>query len=91
VKLAPQSIPYRAFQRVVGIVVLLFFLASANEWGLLLGGAAAAALLLVSVGYEVAYYRRFEYELTDDTLDISSGVISRENGRSPTSGSRTST
>ena len=82
-KLAPQSIPYRAFQRVIGIVVLLFFLASANEWGLLLGGAAAAALLLVSVGYEVAYYRRFDYELTDDTLDISSGVISRREREIP--------
>ncbi|MBP1922070.1 putative membrane protein [Halorubrum alkaliphilum] len=82
-KLAPQSIPYRAFQRVVGIVILLFFLASANDWGLLIGGAVAAAVLLVSVGYEVAYYRRFEYELTDDTLDISSGVISRREREIP--------
>ena len=82
-KLAPQSVPYRAFQRVVGIVILLFFLASANEWGLLLGGAVASAVLLVSVGYEVAYYQRFEYELTDDTLDISSGVISRREREIP--------
>jgi len=83
VKLAPQSIPYRALQRVLGIVILLFFLASANEWGVLVGGAVALALVLVSVGYEVAYYRRFEYELTEDTLDISSGVISRREREIP--------
>ena len=82
-KLAPQSIPYRALQRVLGIVILLFFLASANEWGVLVGGAVALALVLVSVGYEVAYYRRFEYELTEDTLDISSGVISRREREIP--------
>ncbi len=82
-KLAPQSIPYRAFQRVLGIVILLFFLASANEWGILVGGAVAVAVVLVSVGYEVAYYRRFEYELTEDTLDISSGVISRREREIP--------
>ncbi|MES3160714.1 MAG: PH domain-containing protein [Halorubrum sp.] len=82
-KLAPQSVPYRAFQRVLGIVILLFFLASANDWGLLVGGGIAATLVLVSVGYEIAYYQRFEYELTDDTFDISSGVISRREREIP--------
>jgi len=35
VKLAPQSVPYRALQKVSGIVVLLFFIVNNNpDWGL---------------------------------------------------------
>ena len=82
-KLAPQSIPYRAFQKVAGIVVILFFIVNANDWGFLAAVAAATGVLLVAVAYEVAYYRRFEYKLTDDTLDISSGVISRREREIP--------
>ena len=82
-KLAPQSVPYRAFQKVAGIVVVLFFIVNANDWGFLTAVAAATAVLLVAVAYEIAYYQRFEYELTDDTLDISSGVISRREREIP--------
>jgi len=83
VKLAPQSIPYRAFQKVAGVVVVLFFIVNTNDWGLLTAVAAAAAVLLVAVAYEVAYYRRFDYYLTEDTLDITSGVISRREREIP--------
>jgi len=83
VKLAPQSVPYRAFQKVAGIVVVIFFIVNSNDWGFLAAVAAAGAVLLVAVAYEVAYYRRFDYELTDDTLDISSGVISRREREIP--------
>ena len=82
-KLAPQSVPYRAFQKVAGIVVVLFFIVNANDWGFLTAVAAATAVLFVAVAYEIAYYQRFEYELTDDTLDISSGVISRREREIP--------
>ncbi|EMA68919.1 membrane-flanked domain protein [Halorubrum aidingense JCM 13560] len=82
-KLAPQSIPYRAVQKVAGIVVLLFFIVNSNDWGLPAAVGVAGAVLLVAFGYEVAYYRRFDYELTEDTLDISSGVISRREREIP--------
>ena len=82
-KLAPQSIPYRALQKVSGIVVVLIFFTWNNDWGIAVSVGLAAAVLLVAGGYELAYYRRFEYELTEDTLDISSGVISRREREIP--------
>jgi len=84
VKLAPQSVPYRALQKVSGIVVVLFFVVNNNpEWGLAPAAAVAGAVVLAAFAYEVAYYRRFDYELTEDTLDISSGVISRREREIP--------
>jgi putative membrane protein len=83
VKLAPQSIPYRAVQKVAGVVVLLFFIVNSNDWGLPVALGVAGAVLLIALGYEVAYYRRFDYDLTEDTLDISSGVISRREREIP--------
>ena len=82
-KLAPQSIPYRAFQKVAGIVVILFFVVTSNDWGFLTAAAAGGGVLLLALAYEVAYYRRFDYELTEDTLDIASGVISRREREIP--------
>jgi len=83
VKLAPQSVPYRALQKVSGFVVIAFFVANSNDWGLPAAAAAGGAILLAALAYEVAYYRRFAYELTADTLDISSGVISRREREIP--------
>jgi len=84
VKLAPQSIPYRALQKVSGVVVVLFFVVNNNpEWGFAAAAAVSGAVVLLAIGYEVAYYRRYEYELTEDTLDISSGVISRREREIP--------
>ena len=82
-KLAPQSIPYRALQKVSGIVVVLYFIVSSNDWGFPAAAGVAGAVLLVAFAYEIAYYRRFDYELTADTLDIASGVISRREREIP--------
>ena len=82
-KLAPQSVPYRALQKVSGFVVIAFFVANSNDWGLPAAAAAGGAILLVALAYQIAYYRRYEYELTADTLDISSGVISRREREIP--------
>ena len=82
-KLAPRSVPYRALQKVSGFVVVAFFIVNSNDFGLPAAAAAGGGILLVALAYEVAYYRRFEYELTEDTLDISSGVISRREREIP--------
>jgi len=84
VKLAVQSIPYRAAQKVSGIVVVLFFIVTDSaRWGFIPAAGIVAAVFLAAGGYEAAYYRRFEYEFTADTLDIRSGVISRREREIP--------
>jgi len=83
VKLAPQSIPYRAFQKAAGTAVALFVIVNSGGFGLPLAVAGGAAIFVAMLAYEVAYYRRFEYVLTEDTLDISSGVISRREREIP--------
>ncbi|WP_096393258.1 PH domain-containing protein [Halorubrum trapanicum] len=82
-KLAPQSVPYRALQKAAGTAVALFVIVNSGGFGLPLAVGGGAAILLVMLAYEVAYYRRFEYVLTEDTLDISSGVISRREREIP--------
>lgn len=81
-KLHPLSVPYRGLSRAVSLGSAAFFLG--------VFGAGAGPLdnplvivplvvlaFLAGFAWEAAYYRRFEYELTEDTLDIASGVISR--------------
>ncbi|WP_049982573.1 PH domain-containing protein [Halorubrum sp. BV1] len=82
-RLAPQSIPYRALQKVSGFVVVGFFVVNSNGWGLPLAVGVAGAMLLAAFGYETAYYRRFDYEFAADTFDIASGVISRREREIP--------
>lgn len=80
-KLSPVSIVYRSVQRGASIGFLALFAASAGVTdaigGPIVVGTLAVAFILAMVGYEVAYYQRFEYELTADTFDIRSGVLSR--------------
>lgn len=40
-------------------------------------------VFVLGFGYQVAYYRRFEYDLTADTLDISAGVFGRKEREIP--------
>ena len=82
-KLAPQSVPYRALQKAAGTAVALFVIVNSGGFGLPLAVGGGAAILLVMLAYEVAYYRRFEYVLTEDTLDISTGVVSRREREIP--------
>ena len=86
-KLSPVSIPYRAFQKASSLLIAAFFVVAAGSGGDVAGVPVivplAVGAILVAVGYEVAYYRRFEYELTDDTFDIRSGVISRREREIP--------
>ncbi|MCU4753361.1 PH domain-containing protein [Halobacteria archaeon AArc-curdl1] len=48
-------------------------------WGLYLGPVGFA----IGAGYGIAYYYRFEYELTENTFDVSSGVVSRRSREIP--------
>lgn len=81
-KLHPLSIPYRGLSRGISLGSLAFFLGAFGAGvGPLREPMAvlplAALGFMAGFGWEVAYYRRFEYELTADTLDIASGVVSR--------------
>lgn len=87
-KLHPISVPYRAVSRGVTFASTLFFV------GVIASGATdavsgAVTLPLLAGGfiaggaYEVAYYRRFEYDLTAETFDITSGVFGRREREIP--------
>jgi putative membrane protein len=87
-KLSLLSVPYRVVERggsVVFTAAILFSGASAafGPVGTLVGAGLVGLALLLVIGYEVAYYRRFEYDLDGDTFDIRSGVISRRNREIP--------
>ena len=90
-RLHPLSVPYRATARGLSLGTTLFFL------GLTLAGtealpipltrpvliAAGVAGFLLAALWQVAYYRRFDYELSDDGLEIASGVVSRRHREIP--------
>jgi len=88
-KLHPLSVPYRAARTVGNLFVILIF----AFFGIpqFLDGAFAVAVtglliivgLLAILGWQYAYYRRYEYELTDNTLDIDAGVLSRRSREIP--------
>lgn len=88
-KLHPLSIPYRILESGVqilgGIVLVAATSASSGDGfvaslGLVGLGFAVVALF---AGWQVLYYQRFDYEVTADTVDISSGVLSRREREIP--------
>ena len=85
-KLARASIFYRVLRKAGRFAVSLVFLGSVGtqlslgRW-LLFGGVAV--ILLATVGYELAYYRRFRYAFTEDTFDVSWGVFNRRDREIP--------
>lgn len=85
-RLSPLSVPYRALQKGGSLLITALFVLSAGM-GAQFGAFAFLALLVgsgvVTLSYEYAYYRRFEYELSDDTLDIRSGVFGRREREIP--------
>lgn len=87
-KLDPRSIPYRAIQTATrwafGAGAAAFFAAPFVDVAAPLAAAAAAAAAgLVGVAWAVAYHRRFSFELTADSLDITSGVVARRTREIP--------
>jgi len=90
-RLHPLSVPYRALSRGASIGIMLFFLGQSlsgtDAIPFPLAGPTLAALAVAGVVaaalWQVAYYRRFDYRLTDDGLEIASGVVSRRNREIP--------
>ncbi|WP_415381979.1 PH domain-containing protein [Halosimplex sp. TS25] len=86
------TVPYQIAQQGISIAIALVVFGVPGVSALfgsgrsLLAIAAALAVVLGAtaiVGYLVASYRRFEYELTSDTFDIRSGVFSRRKREIP--------
>lgn len=90
-KLHRLSIPYRAASRGLSLGLMLFFvgqsLGDAEELPVPVSGPTLVALgalgVAAAAAWQVAYYRRFEYQLTGDGLEIASGVLSRRNREIP--------
>ena len=88
-RLHPLSVPYRIVENGIGLVVVALFVgipafgAIRGFLGVGLAVALAVGIAITVVGYGVAYYRRFEYELTTDTFDIRSGVFARREREIP--------
>lgn len=88
-RLSPLSVPFRAVEVLVGLgtlAVFAVFVGGATLEGRTRISVIALGILLalaVSVGYAVAYHRRFEYEPTEDTFDVSWGVFTRRDREIP--------
>ncbi|MFP9193523.1 PH domain-containing protein [Natronosalvus vescus] len=87
-RLHPASVAVRSLSRSLNLGFLFFvigvFTSPSNDgMDLLVIGGFVLAGIAVGVLYEFAYYRRFEYALTDDTFDVVSGVVSRRDREVP--------
>ncbi|WP_226041596.1 PH domain-containing protein [Natrinema sp. DC36] len=87
-KLHPASVAVRSLSRslntgfvffVVGVVVS----PGGNGMDLLSVFGLVLFGVVTGIVYEFAYYQRFRYELTADTFDVTSGVISRRDRELP--------
>ena len=85
-RLHPLSIPYRTGESVLRLAWVLVFLFIGSPFeGVTGAGLVVVAWFVVALSYQLVYYQRFEYELTDGSLDIVSGVVSRRNREIPIS------
>lgn len=88
-KLSPLTIPYRTVRRGASLAfTALFVLASGSTplvgvVGRLVGVGLVGLAVLALAAYEVAHWRRYEYDLDADTLDIRHGVIARREREIP--------
>ncbi|PSP31391.1 hypothetical protein BRC64_10385 [Halobacteriales archaeon QH_10_67_22] len=87
--LHPLTIPYRLGQQGVAVVFFVLFAGVPSLSRVLgprgrvfaLGGFGLVVAAVVA--YSVTWYRRYEYELTPETFDIRSGVLSRREREIP--------
>ncbi|MFD1564920.1 PH domain-containing protein [Haloarchaeobius amylolyticus] len=87
-KLHPASVAVRSLSRslntgfvffVIGVVVS----PGGNGMDLLSIFGLVVLGIITGIAYEFAYYQRFRYELTADTFDVTSGVLSRRTRELP--------
>jgi len=89
VKLDRRSIPYRVGENGLRLGGLALFgavtsvSAGPGTVAIALVAGFVVLVLAVAVAWELARYRRYEYELTADTFDIRSGVLSRREREIP--------
>ncbi len=85
-----RSIPYRILENGLRIAAVVGFALVAGSGGR--GGGSAAlqqtvtfllAGVVIVILWEVAYVRRYQYQITPDTFDIQSGVLSRREREIP--------
>jgi len=88
-RLHPLTVPYRVVSSlgsVVALIVVSTFLDAGGPDGVGPVVVAVGAVGVVAVlGYQYAYYRRFEYTVTGDSFDVASGVFSRQRREVPLS------
>lgn len=88
-KLSPLSIPFRSVETMfnlawIAIVGAIGLAQMTDGLFTLVGiGGLAIGLVVAAIGWEVAYYQRFRFRLTEDTFDIDSGVLSRREREIP--------
>lgn len=87
-KLHPASVPVRSLSRSLGVGTLFFVLGVllSPEGGVanvLVIGAMVLFGILLTILYEFAYYQRFRYQVSTDSFDVQSGVISRRDREVP--------
>ncbi|ELY76338.1 PH domain-containing protein [Natrinema gari] len=86
--LHPASVAVRSLSRSLNTGFLFFVVGivaspGGNGTNLLSVVGLVAIGIVLGIVYEFAYYRRFRYELTDDTFDVTSGVLARRNRELP--------
>lgn len=87
-KLDRRSIPYRVIENGIALAAVAVFgflgpTADQGLLGILVGAGIVLVGLVAVVGWQVARWRRFEYELSSDTFDIASGIFSRRHREIP--------
>ncbi|ELY88541.1 PH domain-containing protein [Natrinema altunense] len=86
--LHPASVAVRSLSRSLNTGFLFFVVGivaspGGNGTNLLSVVGLVAIGIVLGIVYEFAYYRRFRYELTDDTFDVTSGVLARRDRELP--------
>ncbi|MBC5792422.1 MAG: PH domain-containing protein [Nanohaloarchaea archaeon] len=82
-KLSKLSIPYKAAQKAGTLVLVLAFGGSASLQSLLIAVFLFIVLGTAILVYEYLYWRNYNYEITEDTFDIRSGVFQKRKREIP--------